>query len=268
MMILENLLNKVNNIMAVNRKEIALYPFEYMRITQRHDEGNHLAHWKPTTNYSDKPWDEACQDGGRSYFVPQNDFKVEEKFGSQASGYSVRLASLFKLKMPYKDEPDILYLTLTHLNNDDYSKIQVGQIIHKGEKIIREGTSGQASGNHFHVTANTGKYYGCKQNSNGKWVFCYKKSLLPNEAFYVDTTKTIIINAKKYDFIGVNYKKYMQGKEVIKINDYLSKQILGEFYGDYSETNIKEYQRKKGIKVTGEVNIETFESLLYDGAKL
>lgn len=254
--------------MNINKEEIALYPFEYMRIIQRHDEGNHLAHWKPTANYSDKPWDEACQDGGRSYFVPYNEYKVEEKTGTQSNGFSVRLASVNKLKMPYKDEPDYLYVTLTHINKDDFDKIKVGQILHKGDKILREGTSGAATGNHFHITANTGKYYGIKYNSNNKWVFCYKKSLLPNEAFYVDTTKTTIINAKKYTFTGVNYKKYMQSKEVLKINEFLSNQVKGEFYGDYSEVNIKEYQRKKGIKITGEVDLETFESLLYDGANL
>ena len=43
--------------------EYAVYPFDYMRITQRHDQGNHTAHWNPFKDYADNPWDEACQDG-------------------------------------------------------------------------------------------------------------------------------------------------------------------------------------------------------------
>ena len=57
-------------------KEYAVYPFDYMCITQRYDQGNHIPHWKNSKNYSDKPWDEACKDSGRSYFIPQNDYKL------------------------------------------------------------------------------------------------------------------------------------------------------------------------------------------------
>ena len=53
--------------------EYAIYPFEEMKITQRHDQGNHRPHWDGSTDYSDKPWDEACKDSGTRYFVPGND---------------------------------------------------------------------------------------------------------------------------------------------------------------------------------------------------
>ena len=103
--------------------EYAIYPFLEIRITQRHDEGNHLAHWKPFKDCSDKPWDEASTDGGRSYFVPQNDYRIVEKSGSQSGGYNVRLETVNKVKIPYQSEPVILELTLTHLNYDDWSKL-------------------------------------------------------------------------------------------------------------------------------------------------
>jgi len=185
-------------------KEYAIYPFEYMRITQRHDEGNHLAHWQPTPNYSDKPFDEATQDGGRGYFVPKNDYKIIEKSGKQSTGYNIRLETCNKVYIPYRDEPTILEITLTHINEDDFKKVKVGQIIHKNEKILREGTSGNASGNHLHCTANIGKYYGFIKNSNSTkvkevWVFCYEKSLTPNEAFYVDSSVKIL-DSKGYAF--------------------------------------------------------------------
>lgn len=248
--------------------ELALYPFKTMRITQRHDEGNHLAHWKPFKYCSDKPFDEALDDGGRSYFYPYNDFKIEDKFGSQESGYNVRLVSVNKLKIPYKSEPDYLKITLTHLNRDDYEKIRVGQVIHKKEMIIREGTSGKASGNHFHVTANLGKYYGFKKNGNGKWCFVYEKALTPTEAFYLDETLTDVKNKKGYNFISVNYKLGSVSDEVEKIDKYLSDKIQGNYYGYYTSSGIKAFQEIKNLNPSGEVDLKTFEKLLDEGVQL
>ena len=184
------------------KKEYAIYPFRYMNITQRHDEGNHLPHWQKSTNCSDKPWDEACQDSGRSYFEPQNDFEIEQILGlnGDLTTNSVRLKSVNKLYIPYKKEPVYLYLTLTHMNEDNLKQVYKGQILKKGTKILMEGTDGYATGNHFHVTANIGNYYGLLQNSNGSWCFTYEKSLLPNEAFYLDTDYTNVIYDSEYAF--------------------------------------------------------------------
>lgn len=182
--------------------EYAIYPFEYMNISQRHDEGNHKPHWYPKTNYSDKPWDEACKDKGKSYFVPQNDYIVVQVLGIDPSKItnSVRLETVNKVKIPLYEEPIKLELTLTHMDEANLRKVKVGQVIHKGEKILMEGTDGKATGNHFHITANKGKYYGMFTNTNKATVFCYEKSLLPNEAFYVDKKFTNIINPKGYVF--------------------------------------------------------------------
>ena len=183
-------------------KEYAIYPFRYMNITQRHDQGNHVPHWQGSTNYSDKPWDEACKDSGRSYFEPQNDFIIEQVLGLNGDNTtnSVRLKSVNKLYMPYKKDPDYLYITLTHMNEDNLKQVYKGQVLKKGSKILLEGTDGYATGNHFHITANLGKYYGLLKNSNGSWCYTYDKSLLPNEAFYVDTDYTILINTAGYKF--------------------------------------------------------------------
>ena len=187
--------------------EYAIYPFDYMRITQNHEGkipdssqiGNHLPHWKPNANYSDKPFDEAGKDGGRDYFVAKNEYKIVEKSGSQSTGYNVRLETTNKVKIPYQNDTVILEVTLTHLNYDDWGKLYNGQIIKKGQRLMREGTSGGATGNHFHCTANIGKYYGFLKNSNGKWCFTYEKSLTPPEAFYVDSSVNIMY-ANGYKF--------------------------------------------------------------------
>ena len=175
-----------------------------MNITQNWNQGNHIFHWKKSSNYSDKPWDEAGKDINQDFFIPQNDFIVEEVLGINSNiTNSVRLKSVNKLYMPYKEEADYLFLTLTHMNEDNLKQISKGQIIEKGNMILLEGKDGIATGNHFHITANLGKYYGLLQNSNGSWCFTYDKSLLPEEAFYVDREFTSIINSQGSNFIDV-----------------------------------------------------------------
>ena len=110
--------------------EYSIYPFEYMRITQRHDEGNHLPHWYPTANCSDKPWDEAVKDGNRQYFDPSNEYRIVEILGlGTTTTNSVRLESVEKLKIPYQEEPVILEVTLTHMEEETIKQLKTIQSI-------------------------------------------------------------------------------------------------------------------------------------------
>ena len=255
--------------------EYAIYPFLEIRITQRHDEGNHLAHWKPFKDYSDKPWDEASTDGGRSYFVPQNDYRIVEKSGSQTGGYNVRLETVNKVKIPYQEDSVILELTLTHLNYDDYSKLHEGQILKKNEKAIREGTSGQATGNHLHITANIGRYHGLKKNSNGKWVFVYDKSLTPPEAFYIDKKINKIIDSKGYTFQEVPSflppRGYFtlgdSGENVEKICEYFSNKVKGNYFGKYLKACVKVFQEENNIENDGNIGKITLSKMKEKGFK-
>ena len=182
-------------------KEYAIYPFRVMNISQNWNQGNHVPHWQNNKNYSDKPWDEACEDSKRSYFIPQNDFIIEEVLGlGNNTTNSVRLKSVNKLYIPYKEEQDYLYLTLTHMNEDNLAQVKKGQVLKKGTMILMEGTDGNCTGNHFHITANLGKYYGLLKNSNGAWCYTYEKSLTPEQAFYVDERFTIIKNTNGSNF--------------------------------------------------------------------
>ena len=256
--------------------EYAIYPFLTMRITQRHDEGNHLAHWYPFKKCSDKPWDEATEDGGRGYFVPQNDYKVVEKLGNQSGGYNVRLETVNKVKIPYQDNPVILEITLTHMNYDDYSKIKVGQILKKGTKILREGTSGKATGNHFHCTVNIGKYYGFKKNGNEKYCFVYEKALIVNEAFYIDKKINNILNTKDYIFKEVPksflpergyFTKGDSGDKIEKIDEFFSDKVKGNVYGDYTVALVKEFQKQSGLTQDGCIGPKTLAKMKEKGFK-
>lgn len=257
--------------------EYSIYPFEYIRITQRHDEGNHKAHNIPFKNYSDKPWDEACKDSGRSYFVPQNDYIIEEILGlnTTATTNSVRLKSLNKLKIPYQEEPVYLYLTLTHMNEDNLRQIHVGEVLKKNTKILLEGTDGGATGNHFHVTANIGKYYGFKKNSNGKWCFVYDKSLTPPEAFYIDKGFNKIINTNGYTFKEVPtffppkgyFTKGDSGENVKKISDFFCNKVKGNYYGDYLEACVKVFQKNNNLETDGSIGNITLSKMKEEGFK-
>jgi hypothetical protein len=247
--------------------EYAIYPFDYIRITQRHDEGNHLAHWNPFKDYADKPWDEGVKDSGRSYFMPQNDYVVEEIL---EVNWSIRLRTLNKVKTPYKDEPDYLKLTLTHIEKAELEKVKVGQILKKGSRYLLEGKGG-ATAYHFHITANFGNYYDIKKNANGKYCFVYDKSLLPDEAFYVDPSFTTILDARGYNFkqVPLLYKKGDSGKDIEKIADFLSQFVKGNYYGDYMEACVNVYKKQNGISGDGKtIDSQTLEEMKRDGLKL
>ena len=208
-------------------KEYAIYPFKNINITQNYNQGNHNNHWYGSTNYIDKPWDEAGIDKGREYFVPQNDFIVEEVLGINSNvTNSVRLKSVNKLYLPIGNY-DYLHITLSHMNEDNLKEVKVGDILRKGTMILLEGNDGIATGNHFHITANLGKYYGFLKNSNGSWCFTYEKSLLPEEAFYVDSKFNVIVNTNGSQFIevpsffvGVPVEKNINVNQIeIKVNN-------------------------------------------------
>lgn len=262
------------------------YPFKFMNITQRHDEGNHKAHNYPFIDCSDKPWDEACKDSGRSAFIPFTNMKVKKIFGKGNTVYtnSVILETIKAVKIPYRKEPCKLYITLTHMLESDLKKINEGDIIYEGQELLYEGTDGVASGNHFHITANIGKYYGFKKNANGKWCYVFERSLLPNEAFYIDFNKTKIINSNHYTFTKVpkedtflpprGYFKFGDKSENIsKISDfmyknfpsYTSSKARGEYFGKYLLESIVEFQKRTGLVPDGNIGKLTLNMLVKYG---
>ena len=208
--------------------EYSIYPFKYINITQSH-EGirSHKYHWYNAKDCSDKPWDEANKDSGRQYFEPQNDYKIVEigGIGSSITNY-VRLETVNKVIIPYHTEPVILEVTLTHMNDADLKQYKVGQICKAGGKYFLEGKDG-ADAYHWHCTANIGKYYGLKKNSNGAWCFVYDKSLTPEQAFYIDDSITII-NPRGYEFKKVpNILQYRVYQDGIGWSSWMSSGIAG-----------------------------------------
>lgn len=238
-------------------KEYAIYPFKNINITQNYNQGNHINHWYGSANYIDKPWDEAGIDKGKEYFVPQNDFIIEEVLGVNSNvTNTVRLKSVNKLYLPIGTY-DYLYITLSHMDEENLKKVNVGDVLKKGDMILLEGTDGIATGNHFHITANLGKYYGFLKNSNGSWCFTYEKSLLPEEAFYIDSNFNVVVNSNNVNFVelpsvfvGTPVAKNMNVNQVeVKVNNLhcragasLSSEIYGYIIpGYYDYYSIEEF---------------------------
>lgn len=239
-------------------KEYAIYPFKIMNISQNWNQGNHIPHWKDSKDHSDKPWDEAGNDSNRSYFEPQNDFIIEEILGLNNNiTNTVRLKSVNKLYIPYKETPDYLYITLAHMNEDNLKQLKKGQVLKKRTKILLEGNDGFATGNHFHITANLGKYYGFLKNSNGSWCYTYEKSLIPEEAFYVDKSFTTIKNSNGSIFKNIPITVYgtpVSRNELIDQIEILTSNVRIRNMPSISNGNILGYI-KKGIYNISETDV-------------
>lgn len=269
--------------------EYAKYPFKNMKISQNWNEGNHVPHWKNSKNYSDKPWDEACKDAGQECFAPLNDFEIIRIYGLNSNvTNTVMLKSRNKLMLPYGVE-DYLYLTLTHINESDLKCLKVGEIIKAGtiNQHIKEGTDGKATGNHFHITANIGKYYGILQNSNGAWCYVFDKSLIPEEAFYVETSHTNVIKTsgsvfketpkqppvsdffgeKGYFGLGDNHENIGKIASFMykTFPKYTDKRTLGTYYGKYLMSSIKEFQKRTNLEADGNTGPKTLAKLVEYG---
>lgn len=177
-------------------KNYLIYPFKNMKITQTYlGSESHLAH--TTGNITDYPIDEAGADGGREYmYCPCNEMTVTRIYGVGNKGANtVWLRS--KEPVVFADSSvDYAVIMVTHANDDDLKKLAVGDKFKYGEKMFREGTDGNATGNHLHICVGKGiiKGIGWSQNSNGKWVLTTTNGAVkPEKAFWLDKTVTSVI---------------------------------------------------------------------------
>ena len=197
-------------------KNYLTYPCKVMNITQGYTESyTHSQH--NAGSPKDYPWDEACSGSGRDWmYCPCDEIKVMRIVGV-GNGYTNTIWLQSTSKALFADgTSDYFTMLITHPNDDDLKKIKSGQLFTRGQQICREGTDGQATGNHFHFSAGKGKYKGngWVENSKGKWVLtCSVSAFEPEELFYIDPLFTEIRNSK-----GLNFKKlpdYKLGKYVV-----------------------------------------------------
>ena len=224
------------------------YPMKTMRLTQNYNEGNHKPHNSNKTGYKDYPIDEAGVDGGRDNCYASVDMKVVKKYTEPYTN-AVVLESTEKVRTPLGDK--LVYMSLTHPNDDDMKKIKVGQVIKKGNVIVREGNDYPSSGNHLHITFGIAPYKGLYKNPNGCYCFTGTEVKKPEEICYVNTKFTTIKNARSISFKKVD-------TDSVPITSYYKKcdskytsivDALNSIKVDSSFSNRKKIASKNNIKL-------------------
>lgn len=202
-------------------KNYLTYPVKTMNITQGYS-GNYSHNPHSSGSPADYPIDEAGADSGREYFYcPCDEVEIIRTYGVGTGGTNtVWMKSTKKVVMPYGEA--YIVIMVTHPNDDDLSKIKAGQKFTRGTAMFREGTDGNATGNHFHIAVGTGTYQGTgwEQNSKGSWVLDVSgKNLKPEQAFYIDDKFTKIKNKNGLAFKTIPKDENETEKEPVKEND-------------------------------------------------
>lgn len=177
----------------------AIYPAKKMRISQRYDEGNHLAHFN-NANYKDYPIDETygSSDSTGSFYAPF-DCEVVKKYS--ATTKEIWITSTSKVDTPLGR--DYVTVFIGHIRSSEYNDIQVGDKYKQYEKIVSEEKDSMSTGYHNHISAGLGKMKGTGwvKNNRGKWVPQTTNGMKkPELIFYVDKSFTTIVNDKGLDF--------------------------------------------------------------------
>ena len=188
-----------------NDTNYATYPCTVMNITQTFN-GNY-SHQACSTGYPyDYPTDEACEDWGRSWmYCPCDEMEVLRVYGVGTIGTNtIWLKSTSKVKMPIGE--DYLIMMVIHPEDDDLAQIQVGKKYSRGEAMFKEGQDGNATGNHFHISLATGNNIsngGWVENNLNGWVIqTVGQPIKIEQAFYLDTNMTSVIDDKGITFVN------------------------------------------------------------------
>ena len=83
-------------------------------------------------------------------------------------------------------------MTVLTIHDNDITNLKVGDIVKQGVVYYNEGTSGNATGNHIHLSTGKGKFTGngWYKNSYGNW--CINNQIEVNKAlFLLNTTKIL-----------------------------------------------------------------------------
>ena len=183
---------KLEEIQSDSGSNYLIYPTKTMRITQRYDgTTSHLPN--SSGSPADYPIDEGCEDSGRSWlYCPCDEMVVKRIYTSGTN--TIWLESTTPVQMP--SGRDYVTMLVIHVNDDDLSKISVGQKFTRKQAMFLEGNDG-ANAYHFHMSVGSGKFTGngCVKNSKGNWVLKTTNiNLKPENAFYIDPTFTHVKN--------------------------------------------------------------------------
>ena len=165
--------------------EKPIYPLRNMRITQRYGEGTHVNSFAI---------DDAGKDTGIEDVYAPFTGTIKKIYPQDAN--EVWLESDNPVEYP---DGTIDYMTILFAHANDISNLYVGKKISQKEPFYKEGTSGNATGNHCHIECAKGKYQspGWTANPEGYYVIINGKK--PEECLWIEE-ETNIINNNGYNF--------------------------------------------------------------------
>lgn len=208
----------------------ATYPLKNMRITQNY---NGKTSHKPHTqgNYKDYPID----DGGKNtskegVYCPCDEIRIVRLYGEGNRGVNtIFFESTSKCSFPDGTE-DYLCGLITHANDADLAKLDVGQEIKRGKLICNEGTDGGV-GMHTHLSFGKGKLLGngWRKNSKGKYVLhCTGGAFKPEALLFLDKSFTTVISSNGLKFKSL--PKYTTGTYEVTCNLLYVRKNAGTSY--------------------------------------
>lgn len=168
--------------------EVALFPFEYLYMTQ--DEGGDYSH-AGTYNLDFIGWDA----NGRVYQCPfYAPCKLQCVDIFDASSNTRVYQSVNQVHLA---DGSLDYLTI-YFSHDDNPQYSVGDIINQGDLLGHTGTTGYVTGDHTHTCCGKGTYQGFTQRQPNGWYD------LTNRIHYWDAlfvNDTVIVQGYGHDWV-------------------------------------------------------------------
>ena len=137
--------------------EKPIFPSNYMRITQGYMEGSHKDSYAI---------DNADKDGGISNVYAPFTGVIKKIYPNDANEVWLESEDIVEYPDGTKD-----YMTIMFAHANDIQNLFVGKRIHQKENFYKEGTKGNATGNHYHMECGRGKFAGngWHKNNAGYW---------------------------------------------------------------------------------------------------
>lgn len=156
-------------------------------------------------------------------------------------------------KVKYADGTED-YMVLLTFHDNNVSDLKVGDIVKQGEVYYQEGTKGNATGNHIHLTVSKGKYSGngWHENEYGNWVANNQYDV--HKALFLDS-KTKVLNDGGYDWVKTDSYVVEEPKKELKSVDEVAQEVIAGKWGNNPER--KEKLEEAGYnyeEVQGRVN--------------
>lgn len=208
--------------------EKPLFPSEYMRITQGYNEGTHKNSFAI---------DNADKDSGISNIYAPYTGIIKKIYPTDAN--EVWLESVDKVEYP---DGTIDYLTMLFAHANEVENLFVGKLIKKGEVFYKEGTKGNASGNHCHIECGRGKFTGSGWHKNESGYWSINNGKKPEDCLWIDDSIKIL-NNNAYNFKKISTKpvdkEELNQEDTEKPEDKQEKHIENEKPKDDLSNNIE-----------------------------